>query len=180
MGHSPWALDQWRLHGSFFGDPVVATALLDRLRHHSIVVQIEGASYRLCPKADLIPEHTRAHAATQTPAAHAPSSQGSARFDRPEPGRRSRLPGRFGALDRLRTANADGPSQERLGPVFRNCPAAHRARVLFPAGLPSPAHFCASRATGRMHQADAISPVGRPASRRPPPRRHPLESRLPG
>ena len=26
-----------------FGDPVVATALLDRLLHHAIVVQIEGA-----------------------------------------------------------------------------------------------------------------------------------------
>ena len=27
-----------------FGDPVVATALLDRLLHHAVVVQIEGAS----------------------------------------------------------------------------------------------------------------------------------------
>ena len=48
--------------GDVFGDPVVATALLDRLLHHAIVVQIEGASYRLRAHADLIPEHTRAHA----------------------------------------------------------------------------------------------------------------------
>ena len=27
------------------GDPVVATALLDRLPHHAVVVQMEGASY---------------------------------------------------------------------------------------------------------------------------------------
>jgi len=33
--------------GEVFGDPVVATALLDRLLRHAIVVQIEGASYRL-------------------------------------------------------------------------------------------------------------------------------------
>lgn len=49
--------------GEVFGDPVVATALLDRLLHHAIVVQIEGASYRLRAHADLIPEHTRSHAA---------------------------------------------------------------------------------------------------------------------
>ena len=33
--------------GEVFGDPVVATALLDRLLHHAIVIQIEGSSYRL-------------------------------------------------------------------------------------------------------------------------------------
>ena len=43
--------------GEIFGDPVVATALLDRLLHHAVVVQIEGASYRLRHHADLIPEH---------------------------------------------------------------------------------------------------------------------------
>jgi DNA replication protein DnaC len=53
--------------GEVFGDPVVATALLDRLLHHAIVVQIEGASYRLRAHADLIPEHTRAHAAIMPP-----------------------------------------------------------------------------------------------------------------
>lgn len=33
-----------------FGDPVVATALLDRLLHHSHVVTIRGDSYRLREK----------------------------------------------------------------------------------------------------------------------------------
>ena len=45
--------------GEVFGDPVVATALLDRLLHHAVVIQIEGASYRLRAHADLIPEHVR-------------------------------------------------------------------------------------------------------------------------
>ena len=45
--------------GEVFGDPVVATALLDRLLHHAVVVQIEGASYRLRQHADLIPDHLR-------------------------------------------------------------------------------------------------------------------------
>jgi len=40
--------------GEVFGNPVVATALLDRLLHHAIVVQIEGASYRLREHADLL------------------------------------------------------------------------------------------------------------------------------
>jgi DNA replication protein DnaC len=53
--------------GDLFGDPVVATALLDRLLHHAVVVQIEGASYRLRAHADLIPEHARAHAVITPP-----------------------------------------------------------------------------------------------------------------
>ncbi|WDA35114.1 IS21-like element helper ATPase IstB [Sphingobium sp. YC-XJ3] len=53
--------------GEVFGDPVVATALLDRLLHHAVVVQIEGASYRLRAHADLIPEHTRSHASITPP-----------------------------------------------------------------------------------------------------------------
>jgi DNA replication protein DnaC len=45
--------------GDMFGDQVVATALLDRLLHHAVVVQIEGASYRLRQHADLVPEAMR-------------------------------------------------------------------------------------------------------------------------
>jgi len=45
--------------GDIFGSPVVAAALLDRLLHHAIVIQIEGASYRLRQHADLIPENLR-------------------------------------------------------------------------------------------------------------------------
>jgi len=42
--------------GTVFGDPVVATAILDRLLHHSQVVTIRGDSYRLREKrrSDLI------------------------------------------------------------------------------------------------------------------------------
>src|SRR5437764_6476018 len=51
--------------GEIFGDPVVATALLDRLLHHAIVIQIEGSSYRLRQHADLLPEHIRTKAPLQ-------------------------------------------------------------------------------------------------------------------
>jgi DNA replication protein DnaC len=36
--------------GEVLGDPVVATAILDRLLHHSHVVNIRGESYRLREK----------------------------------------------------------------------------------------------------------------------------------
>src|ERR1700690_3038661 len=45
--------------GEIFGDPVVVTALLDRLLHHAVVVQIEGSSYRMRQHADLVPENLR-------------------------------------------------------------------------------------------------------------------------
>ena len=51
--------------GHVFGDPVVATALLDRLLHHAIVIQIEGASYRLREHADLVPENIRSKSLIQ-------------------------------------------------------------------------------------------------------------------
>src|SRR5256885_16127261 len=54
--------------GEVFGDPVVATALLDRLLHHVVVIQIEGSSYRLRSHADLVPEHIRSNALIQPPA----------------------------------------------------------------------------------------------------------------
>ena len=43
-----------------FGDQVVASALLDRLLHHAIVIAIEGNSYRLREHAQLVPEQVRA------------------------------------------------------------------------------------------------------------------------
>ncbi len=57
-GHDPSnrGFAEW---GDLFGHPVVATALLDRLLHHAIVIQIGGASYRLRQHADLIPENLR-------------------------------------------------------------------------------------------------------------------------
>lgn len=45
--------------GEIFGDAVVATALLDRLLHHAVVVQIEGSSYRLREHAALVSENLR-------------------------------------------------------------------------------------------------------------------------
>jgi DNA replication protein DnaC len=45
--------------GEVFGDTVVATALLDRLLHHAVVIQIEGSSYRLRQHAALVPENVR-------------------------------------------------------------------------------------------------------------------------
>ncbi|MCW8087704.1 IS21-like element helper ATPase IstB [Sabulicella glaciei] len=63
--------------GEVFGDPVVATALLDRLMHHAVVVQIEGSSYRLRQHVDLVPDTIR------TP---------SAAFSQAPPRRRSRPP----------------------------------------------------------------------------------------
>ncbi len=38
---------QW---GDIFGDPVIATAILDRLLHHSTTINIKGESYRLREK----------------------------------------------------------------------------------------------------------------------------------
>lgn len=55
-----------------FGDAVVATALLDRLLHHAVVIHIEGNSYRLREHADLIPEHLRARSALNETAAAPP------------------------------------------------------------------------------------------------------------
>jgi DNA replication protein DnaC len=54
--------------GEVFGDHVVATALLDRLLHHAIVIQIEGSSYRLRQHADLVPENARARPNINPPA----------------------------------------------------------------------------------------------------------------
>ena len=63
--------------GEVFGDPVVATALLDRLLHHAVVVQIEGSSYRLRQHADLLAQ---------------PRHPGQATTIEPPPRRRGRPP----------------------------------------------------------------------------------------
>ncbi|MBA2626492.1 MAG: ATP-binding protein [Gemmatimonadales bacterium] len=55
--------------GDVFGDPVVATALLDRLLHHAVVIQIERSSYRLRQHANLVPEHVRSKALITPPPA---------------------------------------------------------------------------------------------------------------
>ena len=45
----------------------VATAFLDWLLHHAVVIQIEGNNYRLRSRADLVPEHVRANAPIAPP-----------------------------------------------------------------------------------------------------------------
>ncbi|MBV9110203.1 MAG: IS21-like element helper ATPase IstB [Gemmatimonadetes bacterium] len=65
--------------GEVFGDPVVATALLDRLLHHATVVQIEGNSYRMRQHADLVPEAMRARPVHPLP----PSAPPARRRGRP-------------------------------------------------------------------------------------------------
>lgn len=58
--------------GEVFGDPVVATALLDRLLHHAVVIQIEGSSYRLRQHAELMPEHLRSKSTLVPPGQASP------------------------------------------------------------------------------------------------------------
>ena len=53
--------------GQVFGDPVIATALLDRLLHHAVVVHIEGSSYRMRQHADLLPQAQRPNATFADP-----------------------------------------------------------------------------------------------------------------
>lgn len=38
---------QW---GEVFGDPIIATAILDRVLHHCVTINIKGESYRLKEK----------------------------------------------------------------------------------------------------------------------------------
>jgi DNA replication protein DnaC len=68
--------------GDVFNDTVVATALLDRLLHHAVVVQIEGSSYRLRQHNDLVPDHIRARALTQTPSVATQKRRGRSTKDR--------------------------------------------------------------------------------------------------
>ena len=67
--------------GSVFGDPIIATAILDRLLHHSTTINIRGESYRLKDRrrAGLLarPEDQQAGATSSPPpAAGAPNSRG--------------------------------------------------------------------------------------------------------
>ncbi|WP_353829538.1 ATP-binding protein, partial [Mesorhizobium sp.] len=60
--------DQGKVHHEAFANPVVATALLDRLLHHAVVIQIEGSS-RSRPRA-------RSIKSTYQPASAAEKTQG--------------------------------------------------------------------------------------------------------
>lgn len=58
-----------------FGDAVVATALLDRLLHHAVVIPIEGNSYRLREHAALVPESMRTRSSLLDPQGQQPSKR---------------------------------------------------------------------------------------------------------
>jgi len=63
-------------------DAVVATALLDLLLHHAIVIQIEGSSYRLREHAQLLPEHMRSRPTPANPAEQAAKPRRARRKER--------------------------------------------------------------------------------------------------
>lgn len=77
-----------------FAEWGVATALLDRLLHHAVVVQIEGSSYRLRQYAELMPEHVRSKALIShrpSPHRHAPEGDRRKIANSPcRPGRHNR------------------------------------------------------------------------------------------
>jgi IstB-like ATP binding protein len=66
IAQARWGWGEW---GTVFGDPVVATAILDRLLHHSHVVTIRSDSYRLREKrrSGLIKAETLNQELTKTP-----------------------------------------------------------------------------------------------------------------
>ncbi len=69
--------------GGIFGDAIIATAILDRLLHHSTTINIRGESYRLKDRrrAGLLsrPEDQQAGTASALPAAGAPNNRGTRR-----------------------------------------------------------------------------------------------------
>jgi DNA replication protein DnaC len=66
--------------GSIFGDPIIATAILDRLLHHSTTINIRGESYRLKDRrrAGLLPrpDDQQPNPEPPVPPAVAPNSRG--------------------------------------------------------------------------------------------------------
>ena len=118
--------------GEVFGDPVVATALLDRLLHHAVVIQIEGASYRLRQHADLIPEHIRSKAIIQPPPLTARGAADAAQRTEPPITVHEQAigPGEVPAHvrgDRLEWSRPGRSSCPRW-PGRAGCPGGHRSR----------------------------------------------------
>src|SRR5215470_12964889 len=69
--------------GSIFGDPIIATAILDRLLHHSTTINIRGESYRLKERrrAGLLPQPGQEPALIAPPAVtSAPASSKTRRL----------------------------------------------------------------------------------------------------
>ena len=63
--------------GAIFGDPIIATAILDRLLHHSTTVNIRGDSYRLKErrKAGLMPTTAADLKPAEAPASATPKTR---------------------------------------------------------------------------------------------------------
>ncbi len=63
--------------GEVFGDQVIATAILDRLLHHSTTLNIKGESYRLKDKrkAGLVPGTTAQQEDSDDPDAQKPDTE---------------------------------------------------------------------------------------------------------
>ena len=63
--------------GAIFGDPIIATAILDRLLHHSTTVNIRGDSYRLKErrKAGLVPTTAADLKPAEAPASATPQTR---------------------------------------------------------------------------------------------------------
>lgn len=70
--------------GGIFGDPIIATAILDRLLHHSNTINIRGESYRLKDRrrAGLLPMRDQEEAQTGAPSATPASATPKARRPR--------------------------------------------------------------------------------------------------
>lgn len=69
--------------GEVFGDNGIAAALLDRLLHHAVVIEIEGSSYRLREHAHLMPEGL--HSAVEAPPVKRPRGRPRKEESRPSP-----------------------------------------------------------------------------------------------
>ena len=54
FGSTPTTIRSW---GEIFGDDMAATAMVDRLIHHSEILSLKGDSYRLKDR-DLGPRHS--------------------------------------------------------------------------------------------------------------------------
>jgi len=79
--------------GSIFGDPIIATAILDRLLHHSTTINIRGESYRLKERrrAGLLPRTSQEAAGPLAVAGAAGSSERGKGVRKSAPGMPDRI-----------------------------------------------------------------------------------------
>ena len=122
--------------GQVFGDPVIATALLDRLLHHAVVVHIEGSSYRMRQHADCCRRSHRAACARRPSrnAAVAHPKQRPTRCRLAEPSPRTPPVQRY-VTEAIMPKNL--PSDGSLALTNAERQARHRARKAEQANLPS-------------------------------------------